>query len=70
MIGEEDYSSNGEDRPLQHLTSSVRNDVAAVRTTATGLEQQIEAFVRERPLVAVFGALGLGFIVARLVSRR
>jgi hypothetical protein len=41
-----------------------------VRSTATDLEKQLQAFIEERPIAAVLSALGFGFLVARIVSRR
>jgi hypothetical protein len=33
------------------------------------IDEQVGAFVRERPVVALLGAIGLGYVVARIVSR-
>lgn len=61
---------NAEDSPFRNLTQTIQTDVAAVRSTATDYERQLETFVRERPVTAVLSALGFGFLVARLFSRR
>jgi len=61
---------NSEDTPFRNLTQTIQTDVASVRSTATDFEQQLQSFVRERPVVAVLTALGLGFVVARLFARR
>jgi hypothetical protein len=42
---------------------------AAVHSTLTELEQQARALIRQRPVVAVLAAVGVGYLVARLVSR-
>ena len=63
-------SSESEESSLRQLGQTIQTDIEAVRTTAKSLEEQLEAFVRERPVSAVFGALGLGFVVARIFSRR
>jgi ElaB/YqjD/DUF883 family membrane-anchored ribosome-binding protein len=63
-------SSQSEDSTLRQLGQTIQTEVEVVRSTAKDYEEQIEAFVRERPVAAVFGALGLGFIVARIFSRR
>ena len=44
-------------------------DSAAIGAGVTDLEQQARAFVRQRPVVAVLAAAGVGYLVARLVSR-
>jgi ElaB/YqjD/DUF883 family membrane-anchored ribosome-binding protein len=59
-----------EDRPLRQLSQTISTDIDVVRSKAKNFEEQLEAFVRERPVAAVFGALGFGFIVARIFSRR
>jgi len=43
--------------------------VAAVRSRLTDLEQQARELIRQRPVVAVLAAAGVGYLVARLVSR-
>jgi len=40
------------------------------RSTATDFERQLQRFVEERPVAAFLSALGLGFVVARIFSRR
>jgi hypothetical protein len=35
----------------------------------TDLEQQARTLIRQRPVVAVLAAAGVGYLVARLVSR-
>jgi ElaB/YqjD/DUF883 family membrane-anchored ribosome-binding protein len=57
------------ERPLPRDAEHVRRDVAAVRSRATDLEQQARTFIRQRPVVAVLAAVGVGYLVARLVSR-
>jgi len=57
-------------QPLRHLSQTIQADITAVRSTARSLEQQLEAFVRERPVTAVLAAVGLGFAVARLFTGR
>jgi ElaB/YqjD/DUF883 family membrane-anchored ribosome-binding protein len=59
-----------EDRPLRQLGQTIQSDIESVRSTAMGWERQLEDFVRERPVAAVMSALGLGFFVARIFSRR
>ena len=43
--------------------------VAEVRARVTELEQQTRTVIRQRPIVAVLAALGVGYLVARLVAR-
>jgi hypothetical protein len=44
-------------------------DIADVRSRATDLEQHARTLIRQRPVVAVLAAVGVGYLVARLVSR-
>jgi len=61
---------NLEERPLRQFSQTVQTDLRAMRSTAMSFEQQLEVFVRERPVAAVLSALGFGFVVARIFSRR
>jgi len=58
-----------EERPVPRRTEQVQRDLAAVRSTVTDLEQQARALIRQRPVVAVLAAVGVGYLVARLVAR-
>jgi hypothetical protein len=42
---------------------------ADIGSGVTDLEEQARAFIKKRPVVAVLSAVGLGYLVARLVSR-
>ncbi|HYB99913.1 MAG TPA: hypothetical protein VEC57_12350 [Candidatus Limnocylindrales bacterium] len=61
---------NSEDRSFRQISQTIQTDLEAVRSTATDFEQQLQTFVRERPVAAVLAALGLGFVVARIFARR
>jgi ElaB/YqjD/DUF883 family membrane-anchored ribosome-binding protein len=63
-------SAESEESTFGQLGQTIQTEVQSVRTQAKNIEEQLEAFVRERPVAAVFGALGFGFIVARIFSRR
>jgi hypothetical protein len=56
--------------PTPPRTDPVPEDLAAARTKLLDLEEQARALVRERPVVAMLAALGLGYFVARLFTRR
>ena len=58
-----------EERPLPRRAEQVQPDIAAVRSRVTDLEQQARTLIRQRPVVAVLAAVGVGYLVARLVSR-
>jgi hypothetical protein len=63
-------TSQSEDSTLQQLGQSFTTEFESVRSSAMDVEQQLQRFVRERPVAAVFSALGFGFVVARIFSRR
>lgn len=44
-------------------------DMEALSASVTELEAQVRTRIVERPVVAVLAALGVGYLVARLVSR-
>lgn len=56
--------------PTPPRTEPVPEDLAAVRTKLLELEDQARTLVRERPVAAMLAALGLGYLVARLFTRR
>ena len=58
-----------EERPLPLSAEQVLPDRAAVRSRVTDLEQQARTLIRQRPIVAVLAAAGVGYLIARLVSR-
>lgn len=45
-------------------------DTTEVRDTVAALEERARTFIRQRPVVAVLAALGAGYLVARVLSRR
>jgi len=49
--------------------SEQASDIPDVRSRVTDLEQLARTLIRERPVVAVLAAVGVGYLVARLVSR-
>ena len=60
---------SAEERPLPRRAVQGQPVIAAVRSRVTDLEQQARTFIRERPVVSVLAAVGVGYLVARLVSR-
>lgn len=51
--------------PMQTL----RSDMEALGIQVSDLEQQARTLIRERPVVAVLAAAGLGYLFARLARR-
>ena len=43
--------------------------VTEVRGRVTDVEEHARTLIRQRPVVAVLAAVGVGYLVARLVSR-
>ena len=41
-----------------------------LRATASSLEEYLRPLVREQPVAAVFTAVGVGYILARVLARR
>ena len=58
-----------EELPSPPGSQQVQADIAAVYSKLTDLEQQARILIRQRPVVAVLAAVGVGYLVARLVSR-
>ena len=55
--------------PLAGGAQQVQPDIAASRSRLTELEQQARTRIRQRPVVAVLAAAGVGYLVARIVAR-
>lgn len=58
-----------EERPLPRRAEQGQADIAGVRSKVTELEQHARTLIRQRPVVAVLAAAGVGYLVARLVAR-
>ena len=43
--------------------------ITQVCTRVTDLEEHARTLIRQRPVVAVLAAIGVGYLVARLISR-
>jgi ElaB/YqjD/DUF883 family membrane-anchored ribosome-binding protein len=54
---------------VRHVVAQGRHAIDDVAGQATALEDTLKETIRERPLTAVAGAIGLGFLLA-LMSRR
>ena len=61
--------SIAEDQPSPLHSKRVQPEIADIRSMVTDLEQQARTFARQRPVVAVLAAVGVGYLVARLFSR-
>ncbi len=58
-----------EEQPLSGRSEQVQEEIEAVRSKVMELERQARTLIRQRPVVAVLAAAGIGYLVARLVSR-
>jgi len=50
-------------------TGPVWPDMETLRSSVTELEQQARTRIMQRPVVTVLAAVGVGYLVARLVAR-
>jgi len=53
----------------QILPQQMREKLETARHTVGQFDDVTRQFVRERPVVALLAAIGLGYVVARLASR-
>jgi hypothetical protein len=51
------------------LAHQVEAGVDKARAEIDQIDEQVRAFVRERPVMAVLSAVGIGYVVARIFSR-
>lgn len=52
---------------LQHAYGSAKD---TMRDTASTIGSDVEEFVRDRPILALLSAVGVGYVLARLVAQR
>ncbi len=53
----------------RHLQERMKPQIDQVRDNLVSANREAARFIRERPAVALLGALALGFVVGRIVSR-
>ena len=58
-----------EERRLPPRSQLVQPGFGEARTRVTDLERHARTLIRQRPIVAVLAAVGVGYLAARLVSR-
>ena len=58
-----------EERPLPLRSEPVPVRTIPIRARVTDLEEHARTLIRQRPVVAVLVAVGVGYLVARLVAR-
>jgi hypothetical protein len=58
-----------EERPSPPRSQQAQPVVAEIRVRVTDLERHARTLIRERPIMAVLAAVGVGYLAARLVSR-
>lgn len=51
------------------VTQAVESGVNLALAEVGQLDDQVRTFVRERPVMALIGAVGMGYLVARIFSR-
>ena len=44
-------------------------NIADALSRVTDLERHARAWISERPVIAVLGAVGIGYVIARMLSR-
>jgi hypothetical protein len=55
--------------PLPQRAEQVHVDTTAIRSKVAELEQHAQAFIKQQPIVAILAAAGVGYLVARIVTR-
>jgi hypothetical protein len=58
---------NEESRPLSGVQPAP-SSFEELRTRVTGLDQQARQVIRQRPIVALLAAVGVGYLTARLLA--
>jgi hypothetical protein len=58
-----------EEQPLPPRPEQAESGFAEARVRVTDLERRARKLIRQRPIVAVLAAVGVGYLAARFVSR-
>jgi hypothetical protein len=58
-----------EEQPSPPRPEHVESGFEEARARVTDLEHRARTLIRQRPIVAVLAALGVGYLAARVVSR-
>lgn len=58
------------DQVSGHVQNAYGSAKDTAREAAGTMEKQLGSFVKERPMVAVLAAAGLGYVLSRLTHRR
>jgi len=70
LLGDSKTQAEGKaDQASGQLQNAYGSAKDAVREEAGTLGAQIDGFLKERPMAALFGAVGVGYVLARLMHR-
>jgi ElaB/YqjD/DUF883 family membrane-anchored ribosome-binding protein len=68
MNGSRDVTEGARDA-MRQVQGKVTDGMEGLRSAADTADSTIREFARERPMVAIACAVGIGFIIGRLASR-
>ncbi len=68
MNGSRDVTEGARDA-MRQVQGKVTDGMEGLRSYADTADNTIREFARERPMVAIACAVGIGFIIGRLASR-
>jgi ElaB/YqjD/DUF883 family membrane-anchored ribosome-binding protein len=68
MNGSRDVTEGARDA-MRQVQGKVTDGMEGLRSAADTADHTIREFARERPMVAIACAVGIGFIIGRLASR-
>lgn len=68
--GRSDEGASRLGREAEDMAGRVQDQLEGLRGYAEDAGDWVRAFARERPIAAIAVAVGLGFLVGRLLSRR
>ncbi len=70
VMGDDKSQADGKiDQVAGSLQSAYGSAKDTVRETAGGAAGQVEDFVKAQPILALLSAVGVGFLLARLIDR-
>ncbi len=70
LLGDSKTQAEGKaDQASGQVQNAYGSAKDAVRESADTLGTQVDSFVKERPMAALLGAVGVGYVLARLMHR-
>ena len=69
-VGQEDMNKAESAQPKNDNNEGLRPRIEELKERMEAINDQVKGFIKEHPAACLMGALGLGYLFARIVRRR